>query len=193
MLMEDRVEQAKRKNRKYNPDRRWVNISEISKEILRAVVIAEDSTFFQHRGIEFAEWKFALYEAITQFKFPRGASTITQQLAKNIYLYNDGLINRKIKEILMARRLEKDLTKKRILELYLNIIEWGDGIFGVEAASKHYFNKSASEIDRGQAAFLAAIIPSPIGAFNPKKHPERVADRADLILLRMNTVITLKY
>ena len=120
--------------------------------------------------------------------FKRGASTVTQQLAKNLYLSEDRNFLRKGREAVYTYFLERELNKKRILELYLNIIEWGDGIYGAEAASRVYFNKSASQLTPQEAAYLSAMIPSPLNIFNPKKNPKRVVRRQKAIMRGMNSV-----
>jgi len=120
--------------------------------------------------------------------FKRGASTITQQLAKNLYLSEDRNFLRKGREALYTYFLERQLSKKRILEIYLNIIEWGDGIYGAEAASRHYFKKSASNLTREEAAYLSAMIPSPLNVFNPTKNRKRVVRRQRAILRGMNSI-----
>ena len=120
--------------------------------------------------------------------FKRGASTVTQQLAKNLFLSEDRNFMRKGREALYTYFLEKDLSKKRILELYLNVIEWGDGVYGAEAASRTYFNKNASALTREEAAYLAAMIPSPLNVFNPQKNPKRLKRRQRVILKYMNSM-----
>lgn len=120
--------------------------------------------------------------------FKRGASTITQQLAKNLFLSEERNFLRKGREAVYTYFLERDLSKKRILELYLNVIEWGDGIYGAEAASRFYFKKSASELTRDEAAFLSAMIPSPLNVFNPAKNRKRVVRRQRVILRGMNAI-----
>jgi monofunctional biosynthetic peptidoglycan transglycosylase len=120
--------------------------------------------------------------------FRRGASTITQQLAKNLYLSEERNFLRKGREALYTYFLERYLTKKRILELYLNVIEWGDGIYGAEAAARTYFKKSASDLTREEAAFLSAMIPSPLNVFNPYKNRKRVVRRQRVILKGMNSI-----
>lgn len=117
--------------------------------------------------------------------FKRGASTITQQLAKNLYLSEERSFTRKAREYLITRSLESNLSKRRILEIYLNVIEWGDGIYGAEAASRYYYNKSAADLTAQEAARLSAMIPSPLNVFNPQKNPKRVARRAKVILKGM--------
>ena len=120
--------------------------------------------------------------------FKRGASTISQQLAKNLYLSEERNFLRKGREAVYTYFLERELTKKRILELYLNVIEWGDGVYGAEAASRTYFKKSASDLTREEAAFLSAMIPSPLNIFNPAKNRKRVVRRQRVILRGMNAI-----
>lgn len=120
--------------------------------------------------------------------FKRGASTLTQQLAKNLYLSEERNFLRKGREAAYTYFLERNLTKKRILEIYLNIIEWGDGVYGAEAASRTYFKKSASNLTREEAAWLAAMIPSPLNVFNPQKNPKRLKRRQRVLLRYMNGV-----
>ena len=120
--------------------------------------------------------------------FKRGASTVTQQLAKNLYLSEERSFLRKGREYLITRTLENNLSKRRILEIYLNVIEWGDGIYGAEAASRTYFRKSAADLSAQEAAYLSAMIPSPLNIFNPQKNPKRVARRARVISRGMNFV-----
>lgn len=124
--------------------------------------------------------------------FKRGASTVTQQLSKNLYLSEDRNFLRKGREAVYTYFLEQNLSKKRILEIYLNVIEWGDGVYGAEAASRTYFKKSASNLTREEAAFLAAMIPSPLNVFNPAKNRKRVVRRQRVLLKYMNGV-QLKY
>ncbi len=163
----------------------WTKLPKISPHLLRAVIVAEDGNFYSHRGVDIAELGAALQEAISEFEFPRGASTITQQLAKNLYLSESYNPLRKIKEVLIAKRLERQLGKKRILEIYLNIIEWGVGIFGISSASRHYFGITPNELSIEQSAFLAALIPNPLTRYNPTLNPGRVGRRKQLILRRM--------
>lgn len=120
--------------------------------------------------------------------FKRGASTITQQLAKNLFLSEERNFLRKGREAVYTYFLERDLSKKRILEIYLNVIEWGDGIYGAEAASRYYFKKSASDLTRDEAAFLSAMIPSPLNIFNPAKNRKRVVRRQRIIIRGMNAI-----
>lgn len=120
--------------------------------------------------------------------FKRGASTVSQQLAKNLFLSEDRNFLRKGREAVYTYFLERELTKKRMLEIYLNVIEWGDGIYGAEAAARTYFKKSASDLTREEAAFLSAMIPSPLNIFNPAKNRKRVVRRQRVIQRGMNSI-----
>lgn len=141
--------------------RRWVSLSRISKLLQQAVILAEDDQFFEHQGIDVEALKRAARINWKKRTYKRGASTITMQLARNLYLSPEKTLFRKGRELLIAFKLERELSKTRILELYLNVVEWGDGIYGAEAAARHYFHMSAADLDRHQAAFLAAILPRP--------------------------------
>jgi monofunctional biosynthetic peptidoglycan transglycosylase len=138
----------------------WVPYSRISFELKKAVVVAEDLSFFSHHGFDTHELKIAAREA-TEGKRVRGASTITQQLAKNLWLSPSRSPIRKLRELLLTRQLESRLSKRRILELYLNVVELGPGLYGAEAASRHYFGIPAAHLDADQAAQLAASLPRP--------------------------------
>lgn len=138
----------------------------ISVHLKRAVVAAEDLEFFSHRGFSSAELKRALRDALARLEVPRGASTITQQLSKNLWLSPSRNPLRKVKEAILTRQLERHLSKRRILELYLNAVEFGPGIYGAEAAARHYFGKPASDLTEHEAAQLAAGLPRP-SAWHP--------------------------
>jgi len=166
---------------------RWVNYSRISPNLKRAVLVAEDSAFWQHEGVDYQQLKESMEINIERMEFARGASTITQQLAKNLYLSPSKNPVRKIKEILIARRLEAELSKQRILELYLNVIEWGHGIYGAEAAARTYFGKSAAELSSQEAALLAGAIVNP-RVLEPGRPTARLRRRQDMILRRMGAV-----
>jgi len=139
---------------------RWVSADAISIDLKKAVLVAEDLSFFNHNGFDTHEIRVAAREAI-QGKRVRGAATITQQLAKNLWLSPSRSPTRKLREIALTRQLERHLSKRRILELYLNVVEFGPGIYGVEAAARHYFDKSAADLSQEQAARLAASLPRP--------------------------------
>jgi monofunctional biosynthetic peptidoglycan transglycosylase len=139
----------------------WVEYSDISPHAKRAVIVAEDIEFFSHAGFSTAEIKAAIREAIEAGEAPRGASTITQQLAKNLWLSPSRSPLRKFKEAILTRQLEESLTKHRILELYLNVAEFGPGTYGIGAAAEHYFGKSVQQLSEREAAMLAASLPRP--------------------------------
>jgi monofunctional biosynthetic peptidoglycan transglycosylase len=162
----------------------WVGLSSISKDLQRAVVIAEDAAFWGHEGIDYDELRISIERNLRERQIVRGASTITQQLAKNLYLSPSRNPVRKFRELVIARRLEVELTKARILELYLNVIEWGDGIYGVEAAARTYFHTSAGNLTPSQAALLAGAIINP-RLLNPARPTPRLLARQRLLLTRM--------
>jgi monofunctional glycosyltransferase len=161
-LMEARKEAASASKRKYFVRQQTIPLTQISLHLKHAVIAAEDGAFYEHEGVDWYEVKESLKKDIAKGRFARGASTITQQLAKNLFLSTSKNPVRKIKEIFIAWMMEDELSKSRILELYLNLIEWGDGIFGAEAASLTYFGKHASDLNRDEAASMAAVIPSPL-------------------------------
>ena len=161
-LMELRSNQAKNKGKKFSVDQLWVPFEQMPLLLKDTIRIAEDAAFYWHKGIDYDELKESIKKDIKEKKFVRGGSTITQQLAKNLYLSTEKSLIRKIKEFLIANRLEKNLTKDRIFELYLNIIELGPGIFGIGAAARHYFGRSVGELDLEEIVRLAAIIPRPL-------------------------------
>lgn len=166
------------------PDWRWVPYPAISPHLKRAVLVSEDINFFQHHGFEAAEIQTALKDAYDQQGIPRGASTITQQVAKNLWLSPSRNPLRKVKEAILAWQLERSLDKKRILEIYLDVAEFGPGIYGAEAASRRYFDKSAGELDEHEAAQLAAGLPNP-RRWNPSGHSAVAVRRTERILGRM--------
>ena len=163
---------------------RWVSYNRISPALAKAVRVAEDAAFWDHDGIDLGEIRASIEDNLTKGKPLRGASTITQQLAKNLYLSPARNPYRKVTELLITRRLEAELSKTRIMELYLNLIEWGDGIWGAEAASQTYFGVHASELSNEQAALLAAAIASP-RTFNPARPSNALLRRQQRILGRM--------
>lgn len=148
-------------NSEKGPFRNYIPIDEISPHLRAAVILAEDDRFEEHEGVDWEAIKEAAEVNMRRGKFSRGGSTITMQLAKNLYLSPDKNLFRKLKEMLITFKLENTLSKERILEIYLNVAEWGNGIFGAEAAAKHYFGKKAKYLSKHEAAFLAAILPRP--------------------------------
>jgi monofunctional glycosyltransferase len=168
-LMEARRAQAKEQGRNQHQQFIWVPMTRIAPALQRAVVAAEDASFFAHEGFDWEGIKDAALYNLEVGEFKRGGSTITQQLAKNLYLSSERSLFRKAREALITRSLEHHLTKERILELYLNVAEWGQGVFGAEAAARHHFGKSAKELTLDEAALLAAILPSP-RRYDPIRH-----------------------
>jgi monofunctional glycosyltransferase len=161
-----------------------VPLSRIAPAMRRAVVVAEDARFWSHGGVDWEAVGDAVGRDWQELELGHGASTITQQLAKNLYLSSARTPWRKVREWAIAGRLERELSKKRILELYLNVIEFGRRTYGAEAASRRYFGKPAAALSESEAATLAAIIPSP-RIYDPVRHPRRVELRARRILRRM--------
>jgi len=161
-------------------DWRWVPYSAISSHLKRAVLVAEDSDFFTHHGFATEEIKAAITEAIERGEVPRGASTLTQQLAKNLWLSPTRNPLRKLSEAALTISLEESVPKKRLLEIYLNVVEFGIGIYGAEAAARHYFNKPASQLSDREAALLAASLPRP-KSWHPGVDDERYLRRASRI------------
>ena len=183
-FIELRKREAEEAGRQLNIRHRWVPYSQISNTLRRAVVVTEDSAFFDHEGVDVKELRASLEANWEEGRFKRGGSTITQQLAKNLYLSPSRNPVRKLKELLITRRLEAALTKRRILEIYLNVIEWGDGVFGAEAASRMYFGKPASGLSADEAALLAGAIINP-REHSPARPTRRLLRRQQIIVRRM--------
>lgn len=207
-LMKQRAREARAVGDTLLIRQEWMPLEEISRNLRRAVLVAEDDAFYQHEGVDwralaeevrweggetFSWWdagdraalRAALAYAWEHRSDLRGRSTITQQVAKNLYFGTDRSFLRKGMEFLVARRLERRLEKDRILEIYLNVAEWGPGIFGAEAASRAYFGRGAAELTLAQAAALAATLPHPLTS-NPERNPGRMRWRQALILDRLN-------
>jgi monofunctional biosynthetic peptidoglycan transglycosylase len=185
MDLRDREARAIRKPPKHV--QRWMAYARISPSLSRAVLVAEDDAFWQHEGVDFEQIQESLEADWARGRFVRGASTITQQLAKNLYLSPSRSPLRKFRELIIARRLEVELKKARILEIYLNVIEWGDGVYGADAAARAYFATSASSVGAAQAALLAAAIVNP-RVLSPSHPSPRLLRRQQLILRRMGAV-----
>jgi monofunctional biosynthetic peptidoglycan transglycosylase len=181
------IERERALRRAAGRDRRiawaWVPYASISPHLKRAVLVAEDIGFFGHRGFDLGEVRLALEQALEEGEVPRGASTITQQLAKNLWLSPSRSPLRKVREAVLTWQLERALDKRRILELYLNVVEFGPGTYGAEAAARRYFGKPAADLGPEEAAQLAGSLPSPKtwhpGASAPgyRRHVERIARR----------------
>ena len=179
-----RIAEAREAGRKFSIRQYWIPYRQISPSLRRAVIVTEDAAFFDHDGIDLDEIRASLERNWEEGQFLRGGSTITQQLAKNLYLSESKNPMRKLVEYFIAKRLEAALTKQRIFELYLNEIEWGDGIFGCEAAARAYFSKSCAGLDMQEAALLAGAIINP-RVHNPAKPTRRLLRRQQIILRRM--------
>jgi monofunctional biosynthetic peptidoglycan transglycosylase len=162
----------------------WRDLPQISNHLKRAVLTAEDDTFLEHEGLNMEEFKKSIELNLRKRKFARGGSTITMQLVKNLYFSPVKNPVRKLNEILLAFDLERKLSKERILEIYLNVVEWGDGVYGAQNASRHYFQKDARDLNASEAAYLAAILPNParLGASGNSRAQKRKAK----ILRRMS-------
>jgi monofunctional biosynthetic peptidoglycan transglycosylase len=183
--MDLRSEEARAKGQTPRHVQRWVGLDHISPDLRRAVTVAEDDAFWKHEGIDLEQLQQSLETDWARGQLVRGGSTITQQLAKNLYLSPSKDPVRKLRELVIARRLEAELPKTRILELYLNVIEWGDGIYGADAAALTYFHKSANDLDARESALLAAAIVNP-RLFNPAKPSRGLLRRQQLLLKRLS-------
>jgi len=202
-LIDARIQEAEAKGQTHRRQQAWVALNKISPNLQRAVLAGEDTNFVTHHGFDYEAlqkaWDEGMREAAREAKkegenddwlptlpdFKRGASTISQQLAKNLYLSSRRSFFRKGQEAMLTIFLERTLSKPRILEIYLNVIEWGDGIYGAEAAAQHYFHKPASALNASEAAYLSAMIPNPRTVFNPQVNPRRVSRRQRIILRGM--------
>jgi len=184
-FMEIRAREARDSGKSPRHLQRWVSYSHISPSLIRSVVIAEDDAFWQHEGVDFTQLEESIELDWARGQLLRGASTITEQLAKNLYLSPSRNPVRKLRELILARRLEAELKKTRILELYMNVIEWGDGIYGAEEAARVYFSIPAASLDAEQAALLAGAIVNP-RVLTPGHPPPRLLRRQQLILHRLS-------
>lgn len=190
-FMEYREETWQEKGIKKKIRNNWVPLSRISPYVVKAVIIAEDDKFWSHEGFDFEAMQKALEKDIKKKKFQAGGSTISQQLAKNLYLSPSKNPVRKIKEAILTWRMERRLTKKRIIELYLNVAEMGDGVFGIEAASLNHYGKHASGLTAREAATLASILPNP-RRYKPNgasRYVENQSERIYRIMVRRGIVI----
>jgi monofunctional glycosyltransferase len=183
-FMELRKERLREEGKSDKLEWRWVPYGQISPYLRRAVLVAEDNSFYEHQGVDTEGMKEAFERNWKRRKLTHGGSTITQQLAKNLYLSPSRNPLRKVREYFIARSLEKHLTKKRILELYLNVVEMGERVYGAEAAARHYFQKSASALSTREAALLAGCLPNP-RIMDPGKPNKRLRARQRMILSRM--------
>ncbi len=182
-LMELRDEQARSRGRRPQRQQIWVPYDSVSEHLKKAILLSEDASFFSHNGVDFYELKEAAKRDWEKGELARGGSTITMQLARNLYLSPSKDPLRKLREVLIAFQLEHALSKRRIFEIYLNVVEWGPGIYGAEAAARHYLGKPVSALDPADAATLAALLPNPL---NPRE--KGLLYRRNLILKRMASV-----
>jgi monofunctional biosynthetic peptidoglycan transglycosylase len=183
-LWEQRAEEAKAAGKRPRRHQVWVGLEDVAPHAVEAVLLSEDAGFYGHDGIDLGEVKAALEEAWEQGELGRGASTITQQLAKNLFLSQDRSLLRKAKEAILARRLEESLSKKRILALYLNVVEWGDGVYGIEAAAVEHFRVGAKGLSTAEGAILAAMLPNP-RKWTPERGSKVLRTRALRIVDRL--------
>jgi len=190
-FMQYRMAQWKEEGSDKQITQKWVKLKQISPYVIKAVLISEDDKFWNHDGFDTKGLEDAFERNLKEGKFSAGGSTISQQLSKNLYLNPSKNPIRKIKEAILTYRIEKTLSKKRIIEIYLNVAEWGDGIFGIEAAARHYFHKSAKNLTAMEAAKLASVLPNPI-IYNPignQKIVLKKANRLYKIMQRRGIVI----
>jgi len=160
-LMLQREQEARARGRRAHVRQTWVPLTAVSRHLIHAVLASEDQNFFGHGGVDWKAIQESLAKDARERRFVRGGSTITQQLAKNLYFGTQKTPVRKLRELVVTRWLEQDLSKARILTLYLNVIEWGDSVYGCEAAAERWYGKPASALDEAEAAGLAAMIPNP--------------------------------
>jgi len=181
-MIRQRVREAAEKSRRLAVHQSWVELEEISRPAINAVLASEDARFFKHGALDLKEVDEALHGAVDEGKPLRGASTLSQQVAKNLFLGDEHSFWRKSKEAYLAWRLESALSKRRILRLYLNIAEWGEGVFGIEAAAQAHRGKRAADLTLGEGAALAAMLPNP-HRFTPSQ-PAVLRRRAAHVLER---------
>lgn len=179
-FMEYREDEWKKKGKKVRIQKKWISLGQISPYVMKAVIIAEDDKFWSHKGFDLDAIQKALEKDLEKGKLKFGGSTISQQLVKNLYLTPSKNPLRKAKEAIITWRIERSLQKRRILELYLNVVEWGEGIFGIEAAAQHYYSKPAMALSPQEAARLAAVLPNP-RRYRPTGSSQYVEKRATII------------
>jgi monofunctional biosynthetic peptidoglycan transglycosylase len=179
-FMEYREKEWRAEGKDIHIRQQWVPLSRISPFLIKAVIIAEDDKFWKHEGFDYDAIQKAIEIDLQAGKLKAGGSTISQQLAKNLYLNPSKNPWRKIREAIITWRIEHTLSKKRIIELYLNVVEWGEGIFGIEAAARNYYGKSATNLGPNEAARLVVVLPNP-RKLNPTSNSRYVAKRAEVI------------
>ncbi len=180
-LMQQRWVEARAEGEEPKRIQEWIPLDDVSEKLIQAVIMGEDASFYTHHGFDLYEIKESIKKNFERGRFARGASTITQQTAKNLFLSTDKSLHRKLKEALLTFRIERALSKRRILEIYLNVIEWGQDIYGVEAAARVYFGKRARSLDAAESAALVAMIPNP-RRLQPDKNMKALKVRQERIL-----------
>jgi monofunctional glycosyltransferase len=185
-FMEDRLEVLQEKNPEAALRHKWVPYKKISMNLKRALVASEDANFIEHEGFDWEALQKAYEKNLKQGKVVAGGSTISQQLAKNLFLSGRRSIFRKLQEACITVMIETVMSKRRIFEIYLNIIEWGNGVFGAEAAARYYFKKSAADLNAWEAAKLAAMVPNP-RFYDRHRSTAYLQRRTNLILARMSS------
>jgi monofunctional glycosyltransferase len=183
-VMRQREKEAQAAGRTPRRQQTWVPLSRVSRHLVHAVLSSEDQNFFGHQGVDWDAIEKSVQEDRKQWRLARGGSTITQQLAKNLFFTTHKSPVRKLRELLVAHWLEEDLGKRRILELYLNVIEWGPGVYGIGEASRQYFDKTPSGLTLGESALLAVTLPNPVH-WNPKRAPQFALRRQQELLSRL--------
>src|SRR6185295_7208093 len=184
VLMRQRAREAAARKRPARTVQKWIPLSRVSRSLIQAVISSEDQRFFGHGGIDWEAIKESAETNVKKGRAVRGSSTITQQLAKNLYFGTEKSLTRKLREAVVTRWLEDDLSKVRILTLYLNVIEWGDGIYGCEAAAQAWFGRACADLAYEEAAGLAGMIPNP-RRINPKSDPARYERGKERVLWLM--------
>jgi monofunctional biosynthetic peptidoglycan transglycosylase len=183
-IMRQRAREARASRQPVRREQTFVPLARISRNLIHAVIASEDQRFFGHVGVDWDAIRASAESDLRTGRVARGGSTITQQLAKNLFFGTEKSLARKLREVLVARWLEADLGKRRILELYLNLIEWGDGVYGCEAAARRHFGKPAADLSETEAAGLAGMIPNP-RRIDPRKSPTRYAQAQRRVLWLM--------
>ena len=183
-LMLQRIDEAEAKGKTLVIRQSWVPLSRLPKHLTDAIIVAEDGTFYEHEGFDWFEVRESIEKNVKERRAARGGSTITQQLAKNLYLSTSKDPLRKAKEFIITLLLEQRLSKSRILEIYLNVIEWGPGVFGADAAARTYFGKPAAALTLEESLRMAAVIPSPL-RHRPDSNSRYVTRRKEIVRRRM--------
>ncbi|HUL91159.1 MAG TPA: monofunctional biosynthetic peptidoglycan transglycosylase [Burkholderiales bacterium] len=185
-VMEARLDALRQKDPRAAVEQKWVPYQRISNELKRAIIVAEDAKFVDHDGFDWEGIQRALEKNQRRGKIVAGGSTITQQLAKNLFLSGERSLIRKGQEAILASMLEATMSKRRIFEIYLNVVEWGENVFGAEAAARYYFGVSAAALDSVQAARLAAMLPRP-RYYDRNRESPYLTNYSDSILVQMDT------